>query len=446
MFSFILANLDLLLPMLFLMGLAAFFALSETALFSLSRHDLHQLKSHANRREVLVASLRQQSRPLLVTILLANMLCTILFFVLSTLLLRNIHATFGRAAVIVLALAPVILVAYFGEVMPKILGRTFNRRLAPLLAGPLALTMRVAAPAVWLIQGLVITPVHRLIDRPSGAGAFTLDELRHLLSMAEHQGIIDQSENQLLRQVVRLHEIKVRNVMVPRVAMTAFEIHQPISDLLSMFRRSRLSKIPVYDRQIDNMLGVIRAKTFLLERPATTAALRSLIQPVRFTPMSQTLDKLLTMFRQSSFQMAIVVDEYGGVAGLVALEDVVEQLIGDISEPGDTADRALEALAPDRWRASGNLSLLQWSDIFGTQVKTLHASTVAGLLCAVLKRIPQVGDSIAIDHLKMTVETMVGPRIKTVLIELRERPAPEAGAPSVTGKSSPPPPEDFTHV
>ena len=427
MLSFIAANLDLLIPMFLLMALAAFFALSETALFSLSRHDLHQLKSHGNRREVLVARLRQQSRPLLVTILLANMLCTILFFVLSTMLLRNINFAFGRVAVIILALVPVVLVAYFGEVMPKILGRTFNRRLAPLVAGPLETVMRVAAPAVALIQGLVITPVHRLIDRPSGAGAFTLDEFRRLLSMSERQGVIDRSENQLLQQVVRLREIKVRNVMVPRVAMTAFDIHQPVSDLLDMFRRTGLSKIPVYDRQIDNILGVVRAKTFLLERPPTPAALRNLVQPVRFTPMSQTLDKLLTMFRESSFQMAIVVDEYGGVAGLVSLVDVVEQLIGDISDAGDTADRALEPLAPDRWRASGNLSLLQWSDIFGAQVQNLHASTVAGLICAVLKRIPQVGDSIAINHLKMTVETMHGPRIATVLIELQERQAVDAG-------------------
>ncbi len=427
MLSFIAANLDLLIPMFLLMALAAFFALSETALFSLSRHDLHQLKSHGNRREVLVARLRQQSRPLLVTILLANMLCTILFFVLSTMLLRHINAAFGHVAVVILALVPVVLVAYFGEVMPKILGRTFNRRLAPLVAGPLETVMRVAAPAVALIQGVVITPVHRLIDRPSGAGAFTLDEFRRLLSMSERQGVIDRSENQLLQQVVRLREIKVRNVMVPRVAMTAFDIHQPVSDLLDMFRRTGLSKIPVYDRQIDNILGVVRAKTFLLERPPTPAALRNLVQPVRFTPMSQTLDKLLTMFRESSFQMAIVVDEYGGVAGLVSLEDVVEQLIGDISDTNDTPDRALEPLAPDRWRASGNLSLLQWSDIFGTQVQNLHASTVAGLICAVLKRIPQVGDSIAIKHLKMTVETMRGPRIATVLIELQERPAADTG-------------------
>ncbi len=446
MLSFIAANLDLLIPMSLLMGLAAFFALSETALFSLTRHDLHQLKSHANRREVLVAKLRQQSRPLLVTILLANMLCTILFFVLSTMLLRNVNMVFGRMAVVVLALVPVVLVAYFGEVMPKILGRTFNRRLAPLVAGPLVTVMRVAAPVVGLIQGLVITPVHRLIDRPSGAGAFTLDEFRRLLSMSERQGIIDRSENQLLQQVVRLREIKVRNVMVPRVAMTAFDIHQPVSDLLDMFRRTGLSKIPVYDRQIDNILGVVRAKTFLLERPATAVALRSLVQPVRFTPMSQTLDKLLTMFRESSFQMAIVVDEFGGVAGLVSLEDVVEQLIGDISDTGDAADRALEPLAPDQWRASGNLSLLQWSDIFGAQVQHLHASTVAGLICAVLKRIPQVGDSIAINHLKMTVETMRGPRIKTVMIELQERPIPDAGNGPDSGNATAQSQEEVKHA
>ncbi|NNM84313.1 MAG: HlyC/CorC family transporter [Phycisphaerales bacterium] len=416
--TFLLGNLDLLIPIVLLLAVAAIFACSETALFSLSRHDLHLFESRGKPSEALAARLRRQSRPLLVTILLANMLANILIFVLSTLLLDRIYHAYGRIAVALLAIAPVVLTAYFGEIMPKLIGRLYNRRLAPLLARPLSRMMDVMEPVVRLINFVMITPVHRLLDRPLGSERFSVDDLRLLLSMSQHHGIIDFSENELLQQVVRLREIRIRDLMTPRVDMPAFDVARSMAELRSMLLEKRLTRLPVFDRQIDSVLGVLHAKTYFLERPTTTTELKPLLQPADFVPQMQTLDRLLTHFRKAHRQMAIVVDEFGGVAGSISLEDVVEHLIGDIAEPDEPVMRLIEQVGPDQWRVSGNLSLLEWVDMFGTAAKQTRASTVAGLIYAVLKRLPQVGDVVTIGHLQMRVEAMAGPRVRQVLIKL----------------------------
>ncbi|MDA8376570.1 MAG: CNNM domain-containing protein, partial [Planctomycetia bacterium] len=292
MAALLIHNLDLLLPMLVLLGVAAVSAGVETIFFSLTRHELYQFKNSGKRGQILAAALRDHSRPLLVLILLVNMASTILIFVLSTTLLQRLNRNYGYLAVLALSLAPVLIVTYCGELVPKILGRQFNRRLAPLVAGPLTVLMRMAAPLLKIIERGLINPSHRLLGRKAGPN-LSLAELRELLMTSRDQGVIDIAENQVLQQVLWLREIRVRHVMVPRVDMVAFNIQRPVAELTEMIQKSHRSKIPVYDRSIDTLLGVLYAKTFLLDPPATSAALSAMLRPAHFVPEMQTLDRLL---------------------------------------------------------------------------------------------------------------------------------------------------------
>ena len=420
MAAFFIHNIDLLLPMLAMLAIAAVFAGVETVFFSLTRHELYQFKHSGKRGQIMAAALRERGRPLLVLILLVNMACTILIFVLSTILLQRLNRHYGHLAVIALSLVPVLIVAYFGELMPKIFARRFNRYLAPLAAGPMTMLMRAASPALNLIERVLINPSHRLLGRKAGPN-LSLVELRELLLMSRDQGVIDVAENQVLQQVLWLREIRVRHVMVPRVDMVAFNIQRPMSELGELIERSHLSKIPVYDRDIDNVLGVIYAKTFLLETPATSAALTTLLRPVYFVPELQTLDRLLAGFREKHIQMAMAVDEYGGIAGMIALEDVVEQLIGEIYEPNDPVKIPVKQIAPDEFIVSGDLSLIECGELFGDPVKAPHISTVGGLIYAQLHRVPRPGDVVSLDHLQLTVESMRGRRVEQVKIILRDQ-------------------------
>jgi putative hemolysin len=186
--------------------------------------------------------------------------------------------------------------------------------------------------------------------------------------------------------------------------------------------------MPVYDGAIDNILGLVYAKTVLLEAGVGDGKkidLRRLIQPVRYVPEQQKLDRLLVHFRQTKSQLAVVVDEFGGVVGVVALEDVVEQMVGDIYEPHDMPEKGVHRVGKDEYMVPGDLSIADWMDAFGARVEATHTTTVAGLMAAMLKRLPKVGDEVRFAHVGMRVETMRGRRVERVRLRLLGKPGSE---------------------
>jgi CBS domain containing-hemolysin-like protein len=418
MLTFLLANLDLVAPSLGLLLMSALFSCAETALFSLTRHDLHQLERSANRREAAAAALRRDSSSLLIIILFVNMFCTVLIFVLSTVLLQRAAEQIGDLAA-ALAVIPVVAVAYVAEIFPKMLGRSFNRELAGPLAAPLTVLVRVLHPLARGVRRLVIQPAARLFIRP-GASGLGAEELREFLEMSRQQGAIDPGESQLIGQVLRLRQLRVRQVMTPRVKMIGFDLQRPAGELKALFQSTGLGKIPVYERHIDNLQGMIDARKFFLSSPAAPPPWRELLEPAVFVPELQTVDRLLDRFQTTRTATAIVVDEYGGVAGLVALHDVVEQLIGEIQEPGDRPTPLLEPVGPDEWLAAGDVSLLDCAELLRQHLGATTAATVGGLVYAKLGRIPKPGDGVRIGHLQLTVEAMRGPRVERVRIRLAD--------------------------
>ncbi len=431
-------NLLLLLLLLALLAVSGIFSGAETVLFSLSRHDRARMKKSANRLDAIAASLLDSPRPLLTALLMGNMTCNIVIFVLSAILLRRLEealtaahagAWWGKAIVVALVALPPLMVTYAADVFPKVIGSLNNTRIAPLIALPVATLVKILWPVTRIIDYAIMRPVHRLVGERREHAVFSTDELRELLEMSQQQGVIDVSENQLLQEVVRIADLKVKDVMTPRVDMVAFNIKEPPEMLLARFRQSHLAKIPVYEGQVDNIIGLIYAKTLLLEIGSAGGTgdglrrvdLRRLIQPVRFVPEQQTLERLLVHLRQTKTQIAIVVDEFGGLAGVVALEDVVEQMVGDIYEPHDAPSHAVQRVGPNEFLVPGDLSVADWMDAFGAKVEATHTTTVAGLLAASLQRLPREGDSVRLAHLLMRVESMRGRRVDRVRLKLLEK-------------------------
>ncbi|HTV49147.1 MAG TPA: hemolysin family protein [Phycisphaerae bacterium] len=419
--AFFIQNLGFLIPMLVLLMVSAAFSCCETTLFSLTRHDLYQFRNSGQRQKLAAAALRERGRILLIIILVLNMASNVLIFILSTFVLVRVAEQYGDFIAAVLSIVPILLVAYFGDVVPKMIGRRFNRRLAPLLAAPLTVLTDLLEPMARVIHLVLMEPVHRLLGHDAPPAGLELDELRELLLMSQSQGAIDLTENQLLQQVLWLKEIRVRHIMVPRVDMLAFDINRPASELVELFRTSHRSKVPVYDRQIDNILGLLYAKEYLLQLPADITGIRALLKPVQFVPELQTLDRLLSYFREKRVQTSLVVDEYGGIAGLVTLEDVVEALIGEIHTPGDPARRTVEQTGEDEWLVPGDLSLIECGELFGQHLFTTKITTIGGLIYANLNRIPKVGDQIRLHNLELTVESMHGRRVADVRLRISKQ-------------------------
>jgi putative hemolysin len=434
-------NVFLILLLLVLLAGSFFFSGAETVLFSLSRHDRARMKKSSNRLEVMAASLMDNPRSLLTALLMGNMTCNIVIFVVSTILLGRLDAAMheigggsagkpwgSRLLLGALVILPPLMVTYAGDVFPKVIGSMNNTRIAPLIALPVATLVRILWPVTWLIDVAVMRPVHRLVGERRQQAVFSSDELRELLEMSEKQGVIDVSENQLLQEVVRIADLKVKDVMTPRVDMVAFNIASPPERLLALFKQSHLAKIPVHEGQVDNIIGLIYAKALLLEMGTGGSGgagldwrridLRRLLQPVRFVPEHQTLERLLVHLRQTKTQLAIVVDEFGGLVGVVALEDVVEQMVGDIYEPHDAPSRSVQRVEKDEYLVPGDLSVADWMEAFGARVESTHTTTVAGLLAASLQRLPKEGDQVQLAHLLMRVESMRGRRVDRVRLKL----------------------------
>ena len=418
--SFVLGNLLFLILLLVLLAVSAVFSGMETVLFSLSQYDLARMKKSSNRMEVLAASLRDRPRPLLTSLLVGNMTCTLVSLVLSSMLLARLSTamseamspTWGYVILVVLAMIPPVMVTYLSDIFPKVIGAQNNTRLAPLIALPVATLVRILWPLSATIEAVVMRPMHRLIGVRE-EGAFSTDELRELLEMSEKQGVIDVSENELLQEVVRIADLKVKDVMTPRVDIVAFNIKDPLEKLVTLFQLSHQDRILTFDGQVDNVLGMFYGKTVMLEATAPPSDvrrldLRKLVQPVRYVPEQQTLDHLLHHFQQTRTQLAVVVDEFGGLVGVVTLTDVVEQMVGDIYEPYDQPSQVIERVGVDEYLVSGDLSMADWMDAFGARGEVTHTTTVAGFLAAHLKRLPVAGDEVKLAHLSMRVESMRG--------------------------------------
>jgi CBS domain containing-hemolysin-like protein len=447
--TFVNSNIGWFLALLVLLAVSAFFSGAETVLFSLTAHERRRLRQSTQRREVLAARLLDDSRSLITTLMLGNMGANVLIFVISAQLLAGLQRHVGTGIAAASALVPSLVVTYASDVLPKIIGRLDNLRLAPLVAVPIAGLLRVARPICRIIDIGVLRPVHRVISPASSAGGdadgtvtmFSPQDMAEMLEMSREQGLIDGSENDLLQEVVRIGDLRVRDVMTPRVDVIAHNIKDSPEKLRELFRNSHLAKLPVYEGQIDNLLGLVYAKEFLLSleppapaggrnRPVSPASpppappdLRKLLRPVKFVPELQSLDRLITRFRQTRTQWAAVVDEYGGFVGLVTLEDVVEQMVGDIYEPHDSPRQSVERLAPDEYRVAGDLPIADWEEAFDVSAARLAAahsrsSTIAGLLASLLKRIPKPGDQVRLGHLLMTVESMRSRRVERVRLKL----------------------------
>ncbi len=413
-----------LLAMGLLLCCSAFFSGSETALFNLSRSQLRRFRSARSPFQNLAARLMDDPRRLLVTVLFGNMVVNVAFFATSVVLVLAIGRSHPRQAAtwrwVITGLAP-LLVIVFGEVTPKSVAATMPARLAPIAAGPLTVLEYVVLPLRLILGKLVVAPLERLITgrRPQYRPHVTTDELQSLVEVAAKEGAVSRDESEMLIEVLGLGEMPVREVMTPRVEIVACDVSRPTREAVDLLIRSRHSKLVVYEGEVDKVRGVVYAKQALLspEEP-----LEDLLRPVHYVPETKTVESLLKDFRAERIQFALVVNEYGGLAGLVTLEDCLEEIVGEI-EDDDEAPPAVEPvrrLSEREYLLAGNLSVRSWADVFDLSPPTNGGrySTVAGFVTSLLGRVPARGDTAQWQNLEFTVEEVRRQRVTRVRLKL----------------------------
>lgn len=409
-----------LITLFVLLVLSGFFSGSETAMFSLSRSQVHRMRHSASGR--LVASLLDNPPKLLSTLLLCNMVVNTAYGSMSAVLVIAAGAMIGSAGAAGLSVGLLIVLILLGEVFPKSLAAAGAERLAQTVATPVSLLQRVLHPVLWILQHIIVGPLDRLLSprRVSEPGNITAEELTTMLHLSAKRGVLDRSANTLLQEVFELTDLRVAEVMVPRVDMIAFDINRPRSELEDLFRRSRLRRMPVFDGDIDNIVGLVHAKRVFLS-PQTP--LRELVVKANFVPLLANIERVLLQLRVMRTQIAIVVDEYGGIAGLITLEDILEEIVGDIPDLHEREYEPLKRVGAHEYIVDGDVGIHDWAEMFNIDPVRQRISTVGGLVTSLLGHIPRVGEQVKFKNMLITIESLRNRRVGTLRIKLAEETA-----------------------
>ncbi|RKY11934.1 MAG: hypothetical protein DRP65_02765 [Planctomycetota bacterium] len=412
-----LENIARIAAMLMLLVCSAVMSGSETAFSNLSHRQLKIFQTSAKRLQALAARLLDNPRRLLTSLLFGNMLVNVLYFALAGVLSLGLARQIGPVAGLVTAVAAFFVLLLFGEMLPKSLAYSHPRQFC-IAAAPISfLCTRILTPALKILEFTFITPLLRLLtgsEESVGPGNnVTPEQFKTLIDSCRQRGPDTSQENRLFAEVVELGFLKVRHVMRPRVDMIICAATDSAEKIRRLMAENKLTKIPVYTKQPDNIIGYIHQRNLLLNPDIPVA---KMLKKVNFVPEQKSVESLLEFFRKSKTDMAVVVDEYGGIAGTVSVEDIVEELIGPIEPP--ISPEPIEQTGPLQYRLAANLAIHDWAQAFGIDPGQSRLATVGGLVTALLGKIPKQGDMAYLGNLKFTVEKARKHRIETLLLSL----------------------------
>jgi putative hemolysin len=401
---------------------------AEAAYFSLGRARLTRLKTPAA-GDGGPPRLIERPHDLLVTLLIGITLINIGGAALAAHLADQLFGPRWGPAVEMLGM--IVLLTTFGEVLPMTLAVKYPERFLGVVGRPVAWLATALSPVRALLGGLTALTV-RLIgrERPSQP-ELTEEELRTLVDVGASEGVVEREEREMIHKVFELEDTLVRSVMVPRTDMFCLDVETPRAEILPALRENLHSRVPVYEGSIDVIVGILYTKDLLPYVASGLPAdfdLRTHLHPPYFVPESKRADALLQEFQAKKLHLAIVVDEYGGTAGLVALEDLLEELVGEIADEYDEPERLIQRLDESTFRVSGKLPVEDLNAATGLSISNEAYDTVGGWVLDLFGRVPRKSERRETPELVVTVEKVERTRVLEVLIALRKPVSAEAAA------------------
>ena len=397
----------------FSLYLVSYFASMEASFSAVDRLALSHLASRKQDEAAEALWLTEDKEQLLAVILLGTNLSVVLFTVTSTSLALEL-APFGVYTLTLTSLLVVLLINIFGELIPKSRAARSPLRVALRGTRTLKRVYRVVRPLSFL---LVALPKKFLNAHDTESDE---TQIRHMVEYAEEQAELPQSEKAMIFGLLDSGHTPVREVMVPRIDVVAADIENSMEDILRLVRESGFSRIPVYSESIDDITGILYAKDLLrhLYAPQGLASvrLRDILRPALFVPGSKRVSELLKELRETRTHIAMVIDEYGGVEGLVTIEDLLEEIVGEIHDEYDQDEEPIDIALQDdgSWLIHGRISLEDVEEQLGLAPHDIDATTVAGLLFERLGRIPKKGDFVDEGPYRLKVEKMSGRQITLI--------------------------------
>ena len=401
---------------------------AEAAYFSLGRA---RLKRMAGAHGTTAGQTPVIERPheLLITLLVGITIINIGASALAASIAEDLFgARFGLVAEVI---GMVVLLTAFGEVLPMTLAVKHPEQFLRLAHRPIRwLGALLTISGIHAVLGGLTRVTVRALGRGSDRAELTEEELRTLVDVGASEGVVEREEREMIHKVFELEDTLVRSVMVPRTDMFCVDVAIPVERLLPALRENLHSRVPVFDGAIDVIVGILYTKDLLTYMDGLPPAfdLRAHLHPPYFVPETKRADALLQEFQAKKLHLAIVVDEYGGTAGLVSLEDLPEEVVGEIADEYDEPERLVQRIDATTYRVSGKLPIDELNELIGLTVSNQAYDTVGGWVLDLFGRVPRKAERIETPELSLTVEKVERTRVVEVLVTLRKPPAGEVAA------------------
>lgn len=403
-----------------LLVLSAFFSGSETALLAANKLRLRQLHEDGNRRAGVVRRLLEEPGRVLTALLVGNNIVNVSATVLATALMVQLWGPQRGPLYALVGMTLLLLIV--GEITPKTFAAKYADRLAMWVGKPIAWLTAALSPIIRvlsLLSNVLMRPLGGRVDLASPL--VTEEEIRLLVKVGEEEGVIQEDEREMIHSIFEFGDTVAREVMVPRIDLVCVADTETVADALRLVREHGHSRLPVYHESIDQIVGVVHVKDLLgfMQDGHEQTSVKEAARPAYFIPESKPLDGLFREMRRRKAHMAIVVDEYGGTAGMVTIEDLLEEIVGPILDEYDVEEKLLEVVNEHVTLVDGRVSLDEVNEQLALELPVGEVDTIGGFVYSLLGRVPGQGESVTYDGIELFVERLEGHRIARVRITRR---------------------------
>jgi len=402
----------LVITILIMVLCSAYFSATETAFSSLSRVRLKNMAENGNRRAKLAYKLAENYDELISSILVGNNIVNICASSLATVVFIKWFADKGATLSTVVM---TVLILIFGEVTPKSIAKESPERFA-MFSAPIINVLNYVFKPINILLVAIKRGVNKLF-KVSSDRTISESELLTIVEEAEQEGGINENESELIHNVIEFDDLECIDIFTPRVDVEAVEAGSSIEDIAQLFLETGFSRLPVYEETIDKIIGIINEKDFHNYVLRAGTPLEKIIKPVEFVPPSMKISVLLRLLQQNKSHFAVIVDEFGGTEGIITLEDILEELVGEIWDEHDEIVEAFKKVADNEYLVDCSTELYKTFEFFDIDAQE-DASTINGWVIAQLDRIPEVGDSFDYEHLHVVVEETDAQRASLVRITI----------------------------
>lgn len=404
-------NIRNIIALAVLILMSGYFSATETAFLSCNKTRLRTMAEKGNKRAALVNRLNENYDRLLSTILIGNNIVNLTAASIGTVLFVRLYGDIGAT---VSTAVITVLVLIFGEITPKNVAKDCPEKLAMFSAPIIRVLIWIFTPLNFLF-GLWKKLVSKVLHLESDS-KMSQEELLMLVEEVREGGTIDSEEGDLLKNAIEFNDMRAEDILTHRVDLEAVDIESTKEEIAEVFTQSKFARLPVYEDSIDNIIGILNMKDFYDGTGITAKSIRDIMTKPLFVLKSEKIDELLKLLQETKSQMAVILDEYGGTLGIVTLEDILEELVGEIWDEHDEVTEEYIPIGENRWRVDCSVNLDDFCDFFGIETDSTTIS-LGGWVMEQLGKVPEAGDSFEFECLSVSVVETDGQRVTFIDVE-----------------------------